>query len=459
MSSISSTLSTAIQALVADTGALQVTSNNIANANTPGYSRQLAVLQEAAPTNDGNLSVGNGVVLEGYQSVRDELVSNQIQQETQSQSSANAQLSTLQQIQPTFTTSTEDIGTQMSALFASLSSLSTNPTSSAERQGVLTAGSNLATAFNTASSVLTTQQSALDIPVTQDVSQINQLTQQIAALNPKIAELTAAGQDGGSVQDQQTQLVLQLSALTNVSTTQTADGETLTTGNGTPLVVGSQSYALQSTTGSDGFQHVLDQNGADITASLTSGSLGGTIQMRDKTIPALLGQLDTLANQFGTAFNAAQAKGFDQNGIAGANFFTIPATVAGSAGAISMAITVPTKIAASSDGSAGSNGNLTNLSAVQTNALPAGNTPADAYATLVYQVGSLTSNATAESTATTASLLQLNDQLSSVSGVSIDQEAGNLINFQTAYQAAARVVSTIQAMFSVTMTMGTAAAE
>jgi flagellar hook-associated protein 1 FlgK len=306
---------------------------------------------------------------------------------------------------------------------------------------------------------LTTQQSALDIPVTQDVSQINQLTQQIAALNPKIAELTAAGQDGGSVQDQQTQLVLQLSALTNVSTTQTADGETLTTGNGTPLVVGSQSYALQSTTGSDGFQHVLDQNGADITASLTSGSLGGTIQMRDKTIPALLGQLDTLANQFGTAFNAAQAKGFDQNGIAGANFFTIPATVAGSAGAISMAITVPTKIAASSDGSAGSNGNLANLSAVQTNALPAGNTPADAYATLVYQVGSLTSNATAESTATTASLLQLNDQLSSVSGVSIDQEAGNLINFQTAYQAAARVVSTIQAMFSVTMTMGTAAAE
>ena len=99
-------------------------------------------------------SIGNGVVLEGYQSVRDELVSNQIQQETQSQSSANAQLNTLQQIQPTFTTSTEDIGTEMSALFTSLSSLSTNPTSSAERQGVLTAGNNLATAFNATSNVL-----------------------------------------------------------------------------------------------------------------------------------------------------------------------------------------------------------------------------------------------------------------------------------------------------------------
>jgi flagellar hook-associated protein 1 FlgK len=74
-------------------------------------------------------------------------------------------------------------------------------------------------------------------------------------------------------------------------------------------------------------------------------------------------------------------------------------------------------------------------------------------------VGSLTSNANSESSATTASLLQLNDQLSSVSGVSVDEEAANLITYQTAYQAAARVVSTIQAMFSVTLGMGTVAAE
>lgn len=459
MGSISSVLSSATQALLAETGALQVTSNNIANANTPGYSRQIPIFEEAAPTSDGNLSIGNGVVLEGYQSVRDELVSSQIQQETQSRSSANAQLGTLQQIQPTFTTSTQDIGTEITALFTSLSSLSTNPTSSAERQGVLAAGNNLAAAFNQASNVLTRQQTALNSPVAQDVNQINQLTQQIAALNPQIAELTATGQNAGSLQDQQGQLVLKLSNLTNVSTTQTPQGETLTTGSGTPLVVGSQSYALHSATGSDGMQHVLDQNGADITAVISSGDLGGMIQTRDQTIPGLLNQLDTLANQLGTAFNAAQAKGFDQNGVAGGNFFTLPATVTGSAGAISMAITDPTKIAASSDGTAGSNGNVPNFSALQTNALPAGNTPGEAYANMVYQVGSLTSNANAESSATAASLLQLNDQLSSVSGVSVDQEAANLITFQTAYQAAARVISTMQAMFSVTMTMGTAAAE
>jgi flagellar hook-associated protein 1 len=457
--SLSASLSIAVQALGAADGALQATNNNIANANTPGYSRQTVILQEATPTNEGNLSMGNGVVLEGFQSVRDELVQTQIQQQTQSQSSANAQLSSLNQIQPAFTTSTQDIGTQMTALFSSLSSLSTDPTSLSSRQGVLVAGQNLANAFNSTSVSLTAQQSSLNTQVNQDVGQINQLTQQIAALNPQINALKASGQDGGTLQDQQDQLVLSLSKLTDVSITKTESGNTLTTANGTPLVIGSQSFALQTTAGSTGLQQVLDGNGNNITASLSGGDLGGTVQTRDQTIPGLLNQLDTLANQFGAAFNAAQATGSDQNGNVGQNFFTIPATVSGSAGAIKMALTVPTQIAASSDGSGGGNGNVANFSAIQTATLASGETPISTYSNLVYQVGSLTANATAESGATTTSLLQLNDQLSSVSGVSIDQESTNLLTFQQAYQAAARVITTIQALFQVTMTMGTASAE
>jgi len=456
--SLNTSLNTAVQSLNAASGALQITNNNIANANTAGYTRKVAVLQEGASTSDGNISQGGGVVLEGYQSVRNELLQTQIQQETQAQSGANAQLTSLQAIEPSFTTSTTDIGTDMSALFSSISSLSTNASSSISQQAVLTAGQNLATAFNTASSTLTTQQASLNTQVTQDVSSINQLTKQIAALNPQLTQLKATGQDGGTVQDQMDQLVLKLSALTSVSVTQTDNGETITTGKGTPLVMGSQSFALQTATGSDGMQHVLDQNGSDITSSLTSGDLGGTIQTRDTTIPGILTQLDTLANQFATAINAAQAKGYDQNGDAGQNLFTVSSTVSGSASSIKMTVTDPALIASSSDGTSGSNGNLINLTAVQTTKLASGKTPGDAYASLVYQVGSQTSSVKAESTATTASLLQLNDQFSSVSGVSIDEESANLISYQQSYEAAARVVSTIQSLFSITMSMGTAAA-
>ena len=459
--SLSTSLNIAVQALNAASGALQITNNNIANANTTGYTREKVVLQESATTTTtSGVSLGTGVSFEGYQSVRDELLQTRIEQETQDQSGASAQLSSLQAIEPTFTTSTTDIGTEMSALFSSISSLSTTPTSSTLQDAVLTAGQNLATAFNTASSTLTSQQSGLNTQVTEDVSEINQLSKQIAALNPQIVSLKASGQtDGGTLQDQQDALVLKLSALTNVSITQTDNGETLTTGSGTALVVGSQSYKLQTSTGTDGMQYVLDQSGSNITSSLTSGDIGGTIQTRDTTIPGLLTSLDTLANQFATAMNSAQARGYDQDGNKGGDLFTVSSTVSGSAASIKVAITDPAKIASSSDGTTGSNGNLTNLSAVQTTKLASGKTPGDAYASLVYQVGSLTSSANAESTAASSTLVQLNDQLKSVSGVSTDEEAANLIQYQQAYEAAARIVSVVQSLFSITMTMGTAAAE
>jgi flagellar hook-associated protein 1 FlgK len=345
----------------------------------------------------------------------------------------------------------------MSALFASISSLGTDPTSNASRQAVLSAGQNLATAFNTASNTLTTQQTGLNSQVTNDVGQINQLAQQIAALNPQIVQQNAVSdvQNGGALQDQQDQLILKLSALTNVNVTQTNNGITVTTGNGTALVVAGQSFSLSTTAGANGMVQVLDPNGANITSQLTGGDLGGSIQTRDQTITGLLNQLDTLANQFATAFNSAQASGTDLNGNTGQNFFTVPATTSGSAANIQMAITNPDLLAASSDGTPGSDGNLASFSAIQTNTLPSGQTPSGTFSSLVYQIGSITASANAESSATTASLTQLNDQQNSVSGVSIDEESANLITYQQAYEAAARVVSTVQALMTVTMSMVT----
>ncbi|MDR3735503.1 MAG: flagellar hook-associated protein FlgK [Acidobacteriaceae bacterium] len=453
--SLNTSLNIAVQSLLADTGALQATNNNIANANTAGYSRQTVVLQEAVPSADGE---GNGVVLEGYQSIRSEVLQRQIEQETQENGSADAQLTNLQQIETVFTTSTQDIGTQMSALFSNISSLSTDASSSSLRQAVLASAQNLATAFNTASKSLTTQQSDLNTQVTQDVSQINSITKQIAELNPQLAALARSGQDGGTLQDQQDQLVLSLSKLTSVSVTQTENGETITTGNGTALVVGGDNFTLQTTAGSDGMTHVVDNGGADITTSLTGGDLGGTITVRDQTIPGLLSQLDTLASQFGAAMNTAQSQGVNADGMTGGDLFNGVGIKDGAAGNIALATTDPDAIAASLDSSSGGNGNIANLTAVQNTKLSSGATPSDAYANLVYQVGNLTANANAESTATSASLVQLNDQRSSLSGVSIDEESANLIRYQQAYEAAARVVTTINNLFEITMSMGTNAA-
>jgi flagellar hook-associated protein 1 FlgK len=396
--------------------------------------------------------LGGGVSLNGLQSVRDELLNLQIQQQTSSQSSVDTQSTSLQQVQTYFTSTGGDIASALSSFSSSLAELSANSSDAAVQQTVLSSGQNLANAFNSTANGLTSVQSAANTQVTQTIAQINTLTTQIAQLNGQLWQLQASGQDGGTVQDQRDQAVLQLSQLTNIAVTQSSDGETITTGNGSPLVMGSQSFSLQTATGSNGMQQVLDSSGNNITASIQGGQLGGAIQIRDQVIPGYLNQLNTLATQFGASFNAAQAQGFDSNGNKGQNFFTVPSVNA--AAGFSVAINNPALIAVSSDGSSGSNGNVANLSATLTSKLPSGQTPAQAYASLVYQVGNATSTATSQSSAIGQNLLQLTNQQSSISGVNIDEETTNLIKYQQAYEAAARIVSTIQALGTVTLDMG-----
>jgi flagellar hook-associated protein 1 FlgK len=555
MGGLNATLNIGVQALDAAQGELDAASNNIANVNTPGYTEEVAQLSEDPLTLSGNSITGGGVSMGGIQSVQDELLNLQIQQQTSQQSSANTESASLQQIQTYFTATGTDIASGLTSFSNSLAALSANPTSAATQQSVLSSGQNLAQAFNTTASGLTSAQTSADGLVTSSVAQINTLTQQIAQLNGQVEQLTASGQNDSSPEDQLNASVEQLARLTGISVTQGSGGDTITTGNGTPLVMGDKSFTLQTTTGTDGFQQVLDSNGSDITSSLQGGQLGGAIQMRDQVIPGMLSQLNSLASQFSSSFNAAQTQGLDSNGIQGQDFFSVSTNLDDAASTMSVSITVPSSLAINSVGSSSSNTNVANLAAALTSALPAtsassagtvsapltagtalssskvtsisdaltgntfsftaggtvadlqsaiasavtdgtlsvgtslsfnaaghavistttsgdtlqvssndpalgqfsttpGQTPANAYASLVFDVGNAASNASTQSTAIGKSLLQLTNQQSSVSGVNIDDETANLIRFQTAYQAGARIVSTIQELDTVAMDMG-----
>lgn len=193
MSSLSSSLWIAAGALQATEGALDVTSNNIANASTPGYSREQAVMTEQGAIQEGNLTYGQGVSLQQIQSIRDQVLSFQIALETQQQGSTQAQSSALQQVQGLFSSSTQGIGADFSAFFNSVSQLSTNPTSVPNRQAVLNAAQTLSGDFNQAATNLDSITSGLNQTVTQTVTQINGLTQQIAQLNGQVGTLRNEG--------------------------------------------------------------------------------------------------------------------------------------------------------------------------------------------------------------------------------------------------------------------------
>jgi flagellar hook-associated protein 1 FlgK len=442
----------AVQALMAEQGALSVTSNNIANVNTPGYSRQIAVLDEAPTFKEGNLVFGSGVTLQQFQSVRDQLLQLRIYEETQQQGNSQAQLSSLTQIEGLFADGSSGIGGALTTFFNSLSQLSTDPANMSARQQVLTSANNLAGQFHQAVAALGTLTNGLDQTVPQAVSQINQFTQQIADLNGQVSQMQGVGKDPGSIQDQRDELVRQLSQVINISVTQTEHGITLTTANGVPLVVGGQSFDLQASTNTNGLYSVMAQD-QDITSQITGGSLAGMLTIRDGVIPDVLNRLDTLANELTSAFNTQHQAGTDLLGNQGQDFFTTQAAVAGSAQNFGVAITDPRLVAASSDGSEGSSGNVVSLLALRDQALPSGASPTQMYANLVLQVGNYGANAKADVTAGDLSLQQLTDQRSAISGVSLDEETTNMMRYQRAYQAAAKVVTTVDEMLQTLMNM------
>ncbi|HKW19062.1 MAG TPA: flagellar hook-associated protein FlgK [Terriglobales bacterium] len=458
MSSLLATMYVATGAMAADQGALEVTGNNVANVNTPGYSREVPVLEENTPVVVGKLTYGTGVSLEKVQSVRDPILQLRIQQESGQQGQLNAFVAAMNQAQTLFNSSNNDIGSQISNLFSSISQLSTDPSNLSLRQGVLTAASNLASAFNNTASNLSAQRTNLNLNVAQSVQQVNTLTQQISGLNGQISALENIGQDASQFIDQRDNLINQLSGLIDVSEIKSDSGITLTTSTGAALVTGAQSYALNTQADSSGLQHVIDAQGHDITSQINSGALAGIIQGRDQTIPGLLNQLDTLAAGLSSAFNSANSSGFDLNGNHGGNVFASPpASGAGAAANMAVAITDPALIAASSDGSAGSNGNLANFSEVQNQTVIAGKTPADYYGNIVFTVGNDASNATTELQSSQLVLQQLQDQRGSISGVSLDEEAANMTQFQRAYDATAQVVVAVNQMIETVINMGSVA--
>lgn len=457
MSGLNATLSMATQSLLAQELELQVTNNNIANANTPGYTRETVNLAQSGPVQQGSVNIGTGVSVNGIQSLSDTLLTMRIQQQTSDQSRANAQVYVLNEVQTLFPSTGTSVASALSAFFTSLSALSTNPANSANRQTVISDAQTLVQQFNSVSQGLSGTASGLNTTVQTDVVQINQLGRQAASLNQQLIQQTAAGQNTGTTTDQLNEVESQLASLTNISVVHTTQGDSITTGNGTALVLGTQSYALATTTQANGNLQITDSDGGNITSYLSSGDLGGSLEVRDTQIPSLLSSLDTLAYQFATAVNQAQTAGFDENGNAGTNLFSLPATSAGAAGDISLLTTKGSALAVSSvsgSGASGNDGNLSNLLAIQDSPIGAtGESATTMSSNVVYQVGTLTANATAEQTAVQTSLASLQSQENSVAGVSVDEESTNLLRFQQAYQAAAKVISTIQTLFDTTINM------
>ena len=446
---------------------LKLTASNMANVSTPGYTKQEVVWQEATPVEIGSRLIGTGVTDAGTVSQRDRVLNQAVDQQSQAQAATSARLGALNDVQSVFaaatsatgSATTSDISAGISSFFGSFEQLEAMPSDPSSRQAVLASANNLTDSFHLAASSLSQQQVSLDGQVSSVVTQVNSLSQSIATLNGQISSVSPHA-DAGALEDQRQSDLNSLATLVGIQQVRTENnGLMVTTTAGSVLVAGSQATGL-STGSSNGVTHIFNGS-ADITSALTSGDgqIGGLLQVRDQDIPSTMSSLDTLASSLGIAVNSANEGGTDANGATGTAFFSLPATVSGSAAGISVALTDPLTIAAAASGAGSGDGsNASTMAGLAQKSIINGQSASGFYATFVSSLGSLVSSVGANNTAREAALTQLQSQQSNLSTVSLDSEATNLQNLEQAYQAASKVFTIINTLVGAAIDLGVSTA-
>jgi flagellar hook-associated protein 1 FlgK len=323
-----------VSALQAFQQAINVTSNNVANASTPGYDRESINLTEAIPQSNGAATVGAGVAVSGVNRAFSQAAANQLNTSQSTLGQLNALQSYTNQIDNLFGTTIGGLSTALQGFYNAFSNVANNPTSTASRQALIGQAQSVASSFQTASSELNSLNTDVNSRVTADVTQINSITKAISTLNNQI--VTGTAQDGGQqpneLLDQRDQLVSSLSQLVNVSTTTDSNGAlNVFVGNGQPLVLQGQTFSL--TTVANQFNATqleigTSANSAVISSSITGGDLGGLLAARTQVINPALNQLGQVATAFSQTVNSQQAQGLDLSGNLGAPIFSLSAPLA-----------------------------------------------------------------------------------------------------------------------------------
>jgi flagellar hook-associated protein 1 FlgK len=233
------------------------------------------------------------------------------------------------------------------------------------------------------------------------------------------------------------------------------NGITLTTQGGAVLVEGGTASAL-SAVSSGGTTQMFDSSGANVTAGVQGGSIGGQLTAQNVDLPEVTSALDRLAYRVATAVNTQNEAGLTTSGAAGGAIFNVPSSATGAAAAISVIPTGPSAIAsaAAGEGESGSgNANARADLAQATRSL--GQTISGELGVMLAQIGSQASSLSEQTTAQQATLTQLTTQRDSQSAVSLDTEAANLTQYQRSYQAAAQVLTILDELMAVAINIGT----
>jgi len=471
-------------ALQANQVAIQTTGNNISNVNTPGYVRQRAnFATEVQQTATGEIDYGT--TISNVENLTSTLLNSLVQQSLGAQGYADNQATLTSTVQDALgeqltsngsssTAATTQAGegaiqNALTTFFSDFQNLANNPTSTSARQVLVSDAQTLASAIQGAYQRLQTTQAQVAGDASSVTTQVNQLSAKIAGLNEQIVTLQASGASANDLEDARQSDIETLSGLVNVTATTQSNGMVnvaLADNSSVVLVSGINSNGTGSTQSLSASYSATGNPPLTISGSTTgslgagvpsSGSLGSDLDVANNVIgsPAangntgLLGQLDSVASALITAVNTQNAAGYDLNGNQGGTFFS--GTGAASIAVASGIASNPSTIAAASTAGATLDGSnalaIANLQTSNASILPA-------FQTMISNLGETVATAASNSTTQDQITAQIQNQRNAVSGVSIDEEMTNLINFQQSYAASARFLNTIASMYNTLLQTG-----
>jgi flagellar hook-associated protein 1 FlgK len=460
MSKISSLLTAGRRSLANSQASLQTVGHNIANKTTEGYSRQRVELVTAPSATIGNLQVGMGARTSAVTRTNNPWLEKQIQKETTNMGFSDARAEGMARVEQVYNEQlNKGLNQYMTDFFNAFRELSANPESLAARTMVREAGVALGNDFGRVVGQLNSIQDDLDFQTTTTIEEINQITKEIASLNERVKVIEVQGQSANDERDRRDLLLKKLGEKIDITWGEAKDGSiSVTGGKSAILVSGTGSSALKVIESDQGQRPKIAVAGfgglsGDVGEHITGGRLGGILGVREGVIKDLLGHVDNLAYTIAEEVNKAHVEGFDQNGRQGVLFFNMPKGVSGAGASLKvnqMVVNDVRRIAAAAQPGAPGDNTIANMIAtVQNRRIMSDGTSTldDYYNAQVGQVGTVAQRAVKAQESQKNIVGQLANIRESISGVSLDEEATKMIEFQKMYDASARLIRTADEMF------------
>lgn len=454
MSSLSSILEIAKKSLNANQVGISVTSHNISNASAPGYSRQRLTMSASLPEKTMFGYLGTGVTPATVQRMREKFLDAQTQIATMDYGQAAKKEQMLKLAESYFQEpSSGGLNAMMTNFFNAFQNLSLHPEESASRNAVIQNATIMNDSFHRLSSGLTDLEREVYNEAVTKVDKINGFLKTIAGLDNTITSAVSQGLQPNDVKDQRDKLLTDLAQLVNIKATENEQGGTTIAIGGSTVVTNGNAVTLSITSTAGKIKILPNNSSTEVT--ITSGELGALTTLYDTTISGYREQLDSVAKTMIDRINEIHSAGYGIGNppSTGVDFFT--GTDAVSIELNPALLSNINLIAASKDGSPGNNEVALEISGVQNERLMYSNTSSvmQYYNSIVSRLGSEIQLLDTESTSKQLVLEQLQTQQNSVAGVSLDEEMTNLIQYQHGFDAAARVVNTVNEMFETLLNM------